>query len=73
MTYGFDNKQPIANGQHAFVFKLSRLVEERLTISVRADSEEEAQAFLRDHEPDLEGMWETYDKDEFQVESTATA
>jgi hypothetical protein len=55
VTHGFDNKRPIGNGPHTFVFELSRLVEERLTIKVRGQSEAQALAFLRDHQPDLEG------------------
>jgi hypothetical protein len=73
MTYGFDNKKAIGNGPRIFVFELSRLVEERLTIKVRGQSEAQALAFLRDHYSDLEGKWETFDKDDFQVESTAAA
>lgn len=69
MTYGFDNKKPIGDGPGTFVVELSRLVEERLTITVRGHSDEQARSFLRDHEPDLEGKWETYDKDQFMVES----
>lgn len=71
MAYGFDNEEPIGEGPRTFVFELSRLVEERLTIKVRGHSEAQAQAFLCNHEPDLEGKWETYDKEEFQVEATA--
>lgn len=71
MIHGFDNTKPIGNGPRTFVFELSRLVEERLTIKVRGQSEAQALSFLRDHQPDLEGKWETFDKDEFQVESTA--
>jgi hypothetical protein len=58
----------LGNGPTTFEFTLSRLVEERVKVRVKARKIAQAQALLRDREPDLEGWWETYDKSEMEVE-----
>jgi hypothetical protein len=58
----------LGNGPNTFEFTLTRLVEERVKVRVRARKIAQAQALLRDREPDLEGWWETYDKSEIEVE-----
>jgi hypothetical protein len=58
----------LGNGPNTFEFTLTRLVEERVKVRVKARKVAQAQAFLRDREPDLEGWWETYDKSEIEIE-----
>jgi hypothetical protein len=58
----------LGNGPKTFEFTLTRLVEERVKVRVKARKVAQAQALLRDREPDLEGWWETYDKSEIEVE-----
>jgi hypothetical protein len=59
----------LGNGPNTFEFILSRLVEERVKVRVKARQVAQAQALLRDREPELEGWWETYDKSEIEVET----
>lgn len=59
----------VGKGRHIFQFDLSRLVTERLVINVRSNTISQARRFLRNHETDLEGKWETYDKTDFEFES----
>lgn len=59
----------LGEGPHTFEFTLSRLVEERLKVQVKARSEDHAKALLIDNEPDLEGWWETYDKSVLEMET----
>jgi hypothetical protein len=58
----------LGNGPNTFEFTLTRLIEERVKVRVKARKIAQAQALLRDREPDFEGWWETFDKSEFEVE-----
>jgi hypothetical protein len=58
----------LGEGPHSFDFVLSRTVEERVKIRVKARTHAQAEALLHDHEPELEGWWETYDRSGLEVE-----
>ena len=68
-TYQRENHAHLGEGTRSFDFVLSRTAEERVTVRVKARTHAEAEALLRDREPELEGWWETYDKSAPEVEN----